>query len=434
MTTLVRWAVVATAFGGMVGFPPATALRGQQAKSPSAAPPRADVVMEPRSIAELAPAAIPNDENAAAQIEALAPLLKNWDADYTQFSITPLGLSYDEREDRGELPTAEQAAAIREILDKHAELDAGLRRAAACEQFVSLGDFNKTSSEFIDDLLERIQRFRSLGRFFAWRIQMLSHDGDHDEAVRRGIEMLKLTRLHQNEPTLVGYLVTLAVRNHAIHELYNALAAGRVSFAAHAALDAELALIDDPTTFGRMLRSERAFTLTAQAEQSGPAGLGALLNLGVGTGAGKYMDAVIAASDAPWDEFHKQARDGGKLGKPTGFGFMADSLAPAVVATVDAQGRNLATVRSLRAFNALRLFATMKGQKVTDLTQLDLPAGAIADPYSGQPLKLKLTEHGWIVYSVMKNGADDGGDFHGLKDYGVAPAGKWRETEAVNDE
>ena len=59
---------------------------------------------------------------------------------------------------------------------------------------------------------------------------------------------------------------------------------------------------------------------------------------------------------------------------------------------------------------------------------MNLPGAATIDPYSGQPLKLKHTADGWIVYSVMHNGIDDGGDFKGLKDYGVAPR-KWRLTE-----
>jgi len=68
------------------------------------------------------------------------------------------------------------------------------------------------------------------------------------------------------------------------------------------------------------------------------------------------------------------------------------------------------------------------------LRELNLPPQAIIDPYSGQPLKLKLTEDGWIVYSVMQNGVDDDGDFRDSKDYGVAPAGKWRKTKSASDE
>jgi hypothetical protein len=34
-----------------------------------------------------------------------------------------------------------------------------------------------------------------------------------------------------------------------------------------------------------------------------------------------------------------------------------------------------------------------------------------------------MTQEGWVVYSVMKNGKDDGGEFADEKDGGVAPVG-----------
>lgn len=377
----------------------------------------------PRSIAELAPPAIPDAENAAAQIEAVARQLDNFNGDNGRFFMTPLGKMYEEAHDRGEPPTAEQAAAMREIMDRYADLDAALQRAAACEAYASRADFSKGAAAFLDDLLPRVQQFRAVQRYYGWRIRLLRLEGKHDEAMRRGVEMLRLARLHQNEPTIVACLVTIAVRLNLIPELYDALAEGSVSFEAHTALDAELALADDPKYFSRVLRTERAYTLSAQAEQNKPVGLGTLFGLGVGTGASDYLDAVIAASEGPWDEFRKQARDGGRLAKPTGFGVMADQLAPAVVAWVEARGREVAAVRSLRAFNALRLFAKMKKREATRLDELELPAEAMVDPFLGEPLKAKLTEKGWVIYSVMSNEQDDGGNFKDQLDYGVGPAG-----------
>ena len=93
-----------------------------------------------------------------------------------------------------------------------------------------------------------------------------------------------------------------------------------------------------------------------------------------------------------------------------------------------ANARDLAVSRSLRVYNALRQFAEKNGREATGLAELDLPAAATIDPYSGKQLLLKRTEVGWMVYSVMENGVDDGGDFLGRKDYGVAPR-KLRLTE-----
>jgi hypothetical protein len=418
MAAVVRSAIVAIAATGslVLSLPSAYA---QQPGGPGAV-----VGAAPQSLAELAPAPIPEDENAAVQIKALAALLDNWANDHGRFSMTPLGLAYDEREDRGEPPTDKEAAAIQELMEQYAELDAGLSRTAACKEYASRADFSVPSTQFIDEMLPRIQQFRSVGRFYAWRIRMLSYHGDHDEAVRRGIEVLRLTRLHESEPTLVAYLVTLAVRHTAIRELYDALAAGRVSFEMHAALDAELSLLDDPQAFHRMLLTERAFAMSA--EQAGPLGIANFLGAGMGTGASDYLEAVIAASREPWPEFRKELRDGGKFAVPTGFGVMADNLAPGVIASAQAHGRNIALVRSLRAFNALRLFAETKKREATGLEELDLPAEAIRDPFADRPLRADLTDAGWLIYSVMTNEQDDGGDFREQRDYGVTPPGERR--------
>ena len=42
---------------------------------------------------------------------------------------------------------------------------------------------------------------------------------------------------------------------------------------------------------------------------------------------------------------------------------------------------------------------------------------------------LKSTPAGWVIYSVAENGADDGGDFKDLKDWGMAPVGSMRKDE-----
>ena len=216
------------------------------------------------------------------------------------------------------------------------------------------------------------------------------------------------------------------MRRSAARELYDALASGNVSFQTHAALDAELALADDPQSLTRVLLTERAYTLTAEAEQAGPLGITNLLGVGVGTGAGKYLESLIKVSEGPWNEFRQVIKKGEKLKAPTGFGVMADNLSPAVEASIIAHGRNLAEVRSLRAYNALRLFAKLNKREATGLEEVDLPAEALVDPFAEAPLRARLTPEGWLIYSVMANEQDDGGNFREMLDYGVTPPGDRR--------
>ncbi|HMO84989.1 MAG TPA: hypothetical protein PKC18_08745, partial [Lacipirellulaceae bacterium] len=159
---------------------------------------------DPASIADLAPAPIPDSDNAAAQIAGLADALKAFGTDYRAFlERTDLGKAYDQSD---ALPTAEQAAAMRAILDKHSALSEGVSRAAACDAWASTADFTVSHDAFLDALLERVQAFRGAMRYAGWEIAVLTAEGKTDEAVRRGIDVLKLARLHEAEPTLVSYL------------------------------------------------------------------------------------------------------------------------------------------------------------------------------------------------------------------------------------
>ncbi len=84
--------------------------------------------------------------------------------------------------------------------------------------------------------------------------------------------------------------------------------------------------------------------------------------------------------------------------------------------------RNQVMLRAIRDFQRAGRIPRHTRPRGGGLVDLDLPREATIDPYSGEPLKLKQTDDGWLIYSVMQNGVDDGGDFTDLKDHGLAPA------------
>lgn len=381
--------------------------------------PAANPAKDPQSLAELAPAAIPDEENAAAQIEQLDALINGWAHEQgVVFWNKPLADAFYAAVERGQRMRDEDAAALRKLLNDHAELDAGLQRAAACDKFASLGDFTQNGPQFLTELYVRVGRLRNIMRYYDVLIRMLTYEGQHEAAVRRGIEMLKLARLSEGEPTMDGYMVALGMQSVATKALHDALAAGRVSFDAHASLDVELVRIDTSGRFTRVLKSERAVNKTL--EQPMPPGLAN------DTGMCDYLSRVIDASEQPWSEFYAQTRDDGKLLAPTGLGAVADKETQLVKAWATAHTRIVSELRALRVVNALRLFAKLHQREATGLAELELPAEATEDPITGAPLVLKLTDRGWAVYSVGDNGVDDGGQVWAngkemMKDYGVGP-------------
>ena len=61
------------------------------------------------------------------------------------------------------------------------------------------------------------------------------------------------------------------------------------------------------------------------------------------------------------------------------------------------------------------------GDRVPPLGDLGLPSDATTDPFDGEPLRVKNAPRGWMVYSVGRNGVDDGGQFEHAADVGVGP-------------
>lgn len=390
----------------------------------------------PASIAELAPASIPAEKNAAAIILKLRPRIAAFANEHGRFFSTPIGKAYDESIERGDPPSAEQIGAIRAILDRYPDLTAGIAAAVACDQYASQLNYSLNQQKFIQEMMDHQTDARQAARFLAWKIEVALADGNVEAAIADGMTMLRLARLYDGEPSMVCFLIGVAIRGIAIQSLYDALAAGKVSDATHTALDAEIARHDSAERLRRAIVTERAMGagwFDAIVDESDfrlflPRMFGWPLK-NYQTECLVMMSEQLKLADRPWHELNRQFESGKVANIPSGHGVLADLLVPAIRASFQANARGLALLRSLRIYNGLQQFAEKNGREATGLAELNLPAEAIIDPYSGQPLKLKHTDDGWMVYTVMENGVDDGGDFIELKDYGVAPV-KYRMTEA----
>jgi hypothetical protein len=389
---------------------------------------------DPATIADLAPEPIPVDQNAAAYIDKLVPRLAAFDKDLAHFyDRTPIGLAYDAARRRDEAPTAEQLAAIRTIVDKYSDIEAGIAAAAACPQYASLTDFSVNHYQLVEDSIERVQKIRTAARFAAWRMEVLTSEGQADAAVRLGIQVLQLARHFNCEPLLISHLVGVAVRMTVAQPIYDALATDKVSPETLAALDAELALHDDPEQLVHVLKTEQAFGISVASEGGivpQMEGVNPVWFKLVGWPVKRmFVDSLDVYDDylelarKPWHEIHFRFDANGSM-KPSGHGVLGDLLASSMGAAFTAQARNLAGMRSLRIAAALSRYRQEHGRDASGLEELALPKAATVDPFSGEPLKLKRTDDGWVIYTVMQNGVDDGGDFEDQKDDGLAPRKK----------
>jgi hypothetical protein len=386
----------------------------------------------PASIADLKPEPIPDEINAAAHIDALAPRLDEFAKEqYRWESKTPLGKTYEDLPE-GARPNAEQLAAMRAILDKYADLEAAVSAAAACPQYASTADFSLGFRDFLDKNLNEVTRIRAIARMIRWRANVLIGEGRPDLAVERWLEMLRLAKLYEAEPTLVARLVDYAVRGVSVDGIYDALVVGPIPPEVRDRLDAELARAESPTTMKDVLTTERALSISASIEQTSAEFLDAprvlLWIFGWVPKRMHYLgifdsyEGMLALADRPWPAVKRIFAKGGEMAAPTEYGILSDLLIPALEAGFVAAHRDTVNVRSLRVFNALQRYAEANGREAASLADLNLPKETTVDPFSEKPLIIRHTDAGWLVYSVGQNGVDDGGKLDDKRsDVGLGP-------------
>ncbi len=379
---------------------------------------------EPTSIADLE-APVPVDDNAAMVLADVRQQIKEFSKAQGMFDKTPQGLAYRESESNTVEPTVEQVNMIRGILAMYPQVPIAIEKAAGCNYHVPLLDYSIEPQYFLDQLLHSITLSRGVSRFCNWQITVALGDGDYDAAARIGINMLKLARLRDAEPTITNGLLGLALRSAAVQDLNRVLRSGGISPEVRTELDNELARHDDPFWMVKIMKTERAYNLDASGD---------LFSQFPMTWVGKLVqvdtldmyEELLAVLAKPRYESRGELQAVFERSYSTR---VSESLVrlfePSLQAAQESFDRTTVEMRCLRILNAVQ----DQEQRMTDdtvsisLEDLALPESATIDPYSGDPLKLRQTGDGWVVYSVMKNRRDDAGNFEAYDDWGVAPIG-----------
>ena len=321
---------------------------------------------EPTSFAELAPKPIPPEQDAAVHLQRLAPQLKAFAKEHVVFfDKTPKGNSIREREDRGEPPTPEQIAAIREILSHYPDLPQALDEASQCEGYTSRIDFTVADPKMMNELMSTANGRRTPARFLRWRIKVLLAEGKQEDALKAGLVILRLARHYDGEPALVNGLIAMAVRYMAADSLNLVLRAGPISKQLRKELDQELALHDDPQWIGRVMKTERAANVSASKSMFGQAWWMPWMEKGLQVDMIDYHERLLPVITQPWHESHKQIHRVSTNASHSTFisRTMLELLTPAIQAAHDAFNRNTATLRCLRIVNALTAYAQENGQE-----------------------------------------------------------------------
>lgn len=96
----------------------------------------------------------------------------------------------------------------------------------------------------------------------------------------------------------------------------------------------------------------------------------------------------------------------------------AERVNPSLTVARSVANRSLAMVHCLRVLTEI----AEHGLQTTDLKSFDLPEPTKTDPFTSKPLLLSDADDAVTVYSVGRNGQDDGGQVNGFnaQDVGFA--------------
>ena len=215
---------------------------------------------DPISLADLARKPIPPEKNAAtilsrAEAEVTATVNDVFYDDYFHFS------DWCERWETGHPLPPEGLKSVRRALEAHPNVIPLLELAAACPDYVPQLDYRLPPEEFLNKLSYNAGVFRDVSRVLEFQAHLLVAEGKHDEAVRTGLLVFRLTDHFNRNPALTAYIVGITVRDIAIDTINLVLQSGLVSNKVRAALDTALAHQERTEGYAWAMKSEQAFLL-----------------------------------------------------------------------------------------------------------------------------------------------------------------------------
>jgi hypothetical protein len=265
-------------------------------------------------------------------------------------------------------PSNSQQKALHDAFAAHPNVIPILRKASHCPEYDPNIEY-VVGPQGIDRILEEVQLFREYANVLYYNAMLLRSQGDRGEAVENCLAILRLSRFLARGPTLMRYLVVVAMRSVATGELNWDLRSGQISPAQHAELDRELALCSDPREFEQALKGERAYGISTFATADFVRWPNRWL---FNNDECCYLDQIHEHIDLvtkPYSDL-EASEDKQRLG----FGFhpMTTLFIPALMKTRTARDRSLALVRCLRVLNAIEAQGPWNG-KIPEVSKLGLP-------------------------------------------------------------
>jgi hypothetical protein len=283
-----------------------------------------------------------------------------------------------------------------------------------------------------DMLLTELQDLRTAAELLAIHARWSAEHDDVKTALVDISAIYGIARHAGSEPTLVSLLVSSSIDRMADGTLAAVLQKKHPSADELAQLQ-----IDSSVSYqrmvGRALRMEEAFLLNSFAgldemdvrtltqmtnelaafaySHLGPLYRVFLLNNDV-AGSRETMRAFRALAAKPYAQFRSDVQELEYKLRQSPPGIVMGLMTPSIGPTIETAFRADAQRRLAQAALAMHRYFTMHGKfpDQTDALSPEFIALVPRDPYNDQPIQLKKTANGWILYSVGPNMTDEGGE------------------------
>lgn len=350
---------------------------------------------KPVTLGELAEEAALRDSGTAVLKDVEMPLVS------LELKVAEAGETGDQAKE-----SEKRIAAFHEFESGQPELIDLLRQGAAERGGAGRVTYDQPAQVFLGALYNRIGLYRSAGRALAYHAEAELDAGNPNEAALDAISILQWSDKQGLEPAMVCYMSSVAMRSSGLGIAADCLYTGELDDKIRSDLLDKIQQHDRVAAWSRMIDSERVVGLELFNEMPSVIRFGQTMSGRII----EYLDTM--------DHFEKLGANDWGAGPgtlnitPT----TTMTIAP-LLAALDASRRVQAQATAIHILAQWQDQQSPEDAKVEDL---NLPKSVTTDPYDNAVMKLKMTADGPIIYSVGKNGHDDGGLIP-AGDSGIAP-------------
>lgn len=358
---------------------------------------------------------VPDEENAATPLDESCAIAKRYLASVRQKLGIPVATpeASDDPEFYAEMDRLIGDTVFEDLLKKADQ------RRGYCSPTEFADNLQNTSLPHVQDRRWICRAERAI----SYRLQTT---GRHEEAVRRLLRVLRVTRKWEDkEPFAISLLTNIAIRGQFFADLNRLLRdSPKLSSATHNDIDWELRQHDHFNRVLPLVGHWEKLSISSYIEDQTSKSILRVRPLSnhVKTVLFEDYNQAMNQWNAPFSEAiavfnaidkHQTALEDSPFFRlfniQKGIGHRMCHVAVL---------RTMARARCLRVINA---WSQQRNFNV-DLSKLDLPEDALVDPFDGRLLRIKKTSNGPIIYSVSDDLVDDNGDIdHYPGDQGYGP-------------